>query len=61
MHGNYAQTGILSIGSDINLTEKIGTSFSTPLVTALAADLRNSIEGEISSNLLKALIIHSSF
>ena len=59
--GNYAQTGVLSIGSDINLTEKIGTSFSTPLVSALLADLRNSMEDEVSSNLLKALLIHSSF
>ena len=59
--GNYAQTGVLSIGSDINLTEKIGTSFSTPLVAALVANLRNSMEDEISSNLLKALLIHSSF
>ena len=37
-----------------------GTSFSTPRITALAANLNQMIGGECNPLLLKALLVHNS-
>src|SRR5690606_4938474 len=43
-----------------HVAEAIGTSFSTPLVTSLLANIRNGVVEPISRNLAKALLVHSA-
>ena len=54
------QTGLVSFDEAGNLTESIGTSFSTPIVSTILANLVNNIDGEFNPNLAKALLIHSA-
>lgn len=42
------------------VTESVGTSFSTPRITAIAAGLNFKLAEEFNPTLLKALIIHSA-
>lgn len=58
--GQYQQTGVLSIDGSRRLAENIGTSFSTPLVSALLANIYDSIGADASHVLAKALLIHSA-
>ncbi len=61
--GNYAQTGILSIGPQNSLCESLGTSFSAPLVSAQAAALWQALDNQASActpERIKALLIHSA-
>lgn len=63
-NGSYAQTGVLSLGANNTLCESIGTSFATPIVSSLAANIyeylsRNNPE-QISPERVKALLIHSA-
>ncbi|WP_421188805.1 S8 family anti-phage peptidase IteS [Aeromonas enteropelogenes] len=63
-NGAYAQIGILSLGPNNMLCESIGTSFSTPIVSSIAANLHHffseGTEQEIPTERIKALIIHSA-
>jgi len=58
--GQYQQTGILSINGTKHLAENVGTSFSTPLVSALLANIYDSLGTDASHVLAKALLIHSA-
>ena len=53
----YNQLGIISMDSDGNLVENVGTSFAAPWISTLMAELR---QRNLSSNLSKALLIHSA-
>lgn len=52
--------GVNSFDVNGNIAKDVGTSFSTPRVTAIAADLNNRIGEEFDPVLLKALMIHSA-
>ncbi|HQJ90427.1 MAG TPA: S8 family peptidase [Paludibacteraceae bacterium] len=56
----YEGTGVISFDVNGNLVEGIGTSFSTPSVTSIYADLRNAIIEERSREYAKGFLIHSS-
>lgn len=58
--GNYLATGIRSLDPSAALSEDIGTSFATPFVTALLANVAGAIETPPSLNLLKCLVVHSA-
>lgn len=59
--GACAQSGTLSIDAKDSLAEDIGTSFSAPLVTAIAGQLYSRVSKSISwQNVLKAMIVHSA-
>ncbi len=60
LNGNYLQTGMISFNGNGDLAENIGTSFSTPLVTSLVANVSNALVEVPSRNLTKALTIHSA-
>lgn len=57
--GAYTQTGVLSFDGRGNVAEDVGTSFATPLVAGLLANVRSALDGA-SRNLVKALIVHSA-
>ncbi|WP_312473499.1 S8 family peptidase [Neobacillus sp.] len=52
--------GVTSFDVNGNISKNIGTSFSTPRVTAIAADLHNRIGEDFDPVLIKALMIHSA-
>ena len=52
--------GITSLSVDGKLSKNIGTSFSTPRVTALAANLNGELGGDFDPLLIKGLLIHSA-
>lgn len=52
--------GISSFDEDGNLIEDIGTSFSTPRISALLSKIYHYLGHQPSVNLAKALLIHSS-
>jgi hypothetical protein len=65
--GNLGVFGnqIIPIGvgsSDPNgyVTRDIGTSFSTPLISTIAANLYDKLEGRSSNHLVKGLLIHDA-
>lgn len=58
--GRILQTGVRSFDVGGGPMEAAGTSFSTPRVAALAANLADSIEGNFDPLLVKAMIIHSA-
>lgn len=58
--GQYQQTGILSINGDRKLAESVGTSFSTPLVSGLLANIYEALGRDASHVLAKALLVHSA-
>lgn len=57
---NYHQSGIVSLDGAGHVAEAIGTSFSTPLVTSLLANIRAGVVDAISRNLAKALLVQSA-
>lgn len=59
-NGQYQQTGILSINGERNLAESVGTSFSTPLVSGLLANIYEALGKDASHVLAKALLVHSA-
>lgn len=62
--GDYLQTGVLSVYGNGSIAENIGTSFATPLASAVAAHVFQELEvsGEIPSPaLVKGLMVHSAF
>lgn len=58
--GRITQSGVFSFGVDGKTAANIGTSFSTPRITALVAGLDHKIAEEFNPLLLKSLIIHSA-
>lgn len=62
--GNYTQTGVLSLGPNNTLCETIGTSFSTPIVSSLAANVHHFLSQDraniVTPEMVKALVIHSA-
>lgn len=58
--GDLVVNGVKSYGSDGNVKTAVGTSFSTPRITALAGGLFHAMNEEFDPLLIKALIIHSS-
>jgi hypothetical protein len=52
--------GVVSFAANGNLTTKVGTSYSTPRITAMAADLNDKLSEDFDPILLKALLIHSA-
>lgn len=58
--GNMVTTGVKSFSKDGSMSQSVGTSFSTPRITALAASIQQELNEEFDPLLLKALIIHSA-
>jgi serine protease AprX len=58
--GNYQQVGVLSLDGRGNIAEAVGTSFSTPLIATVLANIRAGVVNPISRNLAKALLVHSA-
>lgn len=59
-NGSMTRTGVNSISPDGRLVSDIGTSFSTPRVSALLASLSMNINEAFNPLLLKSLAIHSA-
>lgn len=59
-NGNLTRTGVNSIRPDGRLVSDIGTSFSTPRVSALLASLSMNVKEAFNPLLLKSLAIHSA-
>lgn len=57
---DYHQVGVVSVDGAGHVAEAIGTSFSTPLVSSLLANLRKGVVDPISRNLAKAMLVHSA-
>lgn len=57
--GSIEETGNLTIGMGGKTVYSSGTSFSTPRIAALAAELSIDIKEEFDPLLIKALLIHS--
>lgn len=58
--GNLSTTGVKSFSMDGSLSSAVGTSYSTPRITALAAGLYQELNEGFDPLLLKALIVHSA-
>lgn len=58
--GNCSQIGVLSIDGRGNVAEDFGTSFATPLVSTLFANVGHRIAGGASHLLSRALLVHSA-
>tara|TARA_R110001583_G_scaffold15058_4_gene62425 strand:- start:757 stop:3108 length:2352 start_codon:yes stop_codon:yes gene_type:complete len=59
-NGRIIKNGVNSLSIDGKLVTEVGTSFSTPRVTALLASLDMNINEDFNPLLLKALAIHSA-
>lgn len=58
--GELCTTGVKSFSKDGGISQSVGTSFSTPRITALAAGIQQELNEEFDPLLLKALMIHSA-
>ncbi|EOP60917.1 hypothetical protein IKQ_06148 [Bacillus cereus VDM053] len=58
--GEIIPNGVSSLSTTGELTTKTGTSYSTPRVAAMAADLNSKLNEDFDSVLLKALLTHSA-
>lgn len=58
--GKMVTSGVKSFSKDGELVQGVGTSFSTPRITALAAGIQQELNEEFDPLLLKALITHSA-
>lgn len=59
-NGEIVGSGIYSFSKSGNIITQVGTSFSTPRVSALAAGVYNAMDEEFDPILVKALLIHSA-
>ncbi len=59
-HGLHAQIGVLSVDSQGNLAESIGTSFAAPIIAAILAHIQAGPSEPLSPLMAKALLIHSA-
>ncbi len=57
---DYAQTGVRSLDGSGNIAEWMGTSFSTPLITATLASIDQALIDSVSPCLIKALLVQSA-
>lgn len=53
-------TGVKSFAKGGNIIEGIGTSYSTPIVSAILASVQHELKEEFDPLLLKGLVIHSA-
>lgn len=60
MDGNLTTTGVKVFDESGKPSEAPGTSFSTPWVTRIAAELYHLLDGEFDPLLIKALMIHNA-
>ena len=58
--GTRIDSGVLSFSTEGNIVCKCGTSFSTPRISALMANLNHSLSGNFDELLIKTLAIHSA-
>ena len=58
--GKIVSTGIKSFAQNGKVAQAVGTSFSTPRITSLAAGIQQELNEDFDPLLLKALIIHSA-
>ncbi len=58
--GKVEISGVKSFSANGKICKAVGTSYSTPRVSALAAELAGSLKEEFNPQLIKALLIHSS-
>lgn len=56
----YQGTGVRSLDVLARVVEDVGTSFATPIVSGLLANILNALDPEPSLNLAKALLIHAA-
>lgn len=59
-NGRVTHTGVHSFSADGAVIQHVGTSFSTPRITALVAGLNHRLAEEFDPLLLKALVVHSA-
>ena len=59
-NGKLVKNGVKSLSPDGQVVTEVGTSFSTPRVTALLAALQMNMNEEFNPLLLKALAVHSA-
>lgn len=59
-NGNFFQTGVMSTTQSGQRAENVGTSFSTPMVATLLANVESALLTPGSRNLTKALLVHSA-
>ncbi len=58
--GKLVTTGVTSFSPNGKIMKNVGTSFSTPRVAAMAANLGLNLEGTFNPLLTKALLLHSA-
>ena len=58
--GRRLDTGVLSFSTNGEITSKCGTSFSTPRISALLANLDHNIMSDFNVLLIKTLSIHTA-
>lgn len=58
--GTVKINGVKSFSTDGRISKAVGTSYSSPRVAALAAELAGSLKEEFNPLLIKALLIHSA-
>jgi len=58
--GSYSQTGVRSLDGRGNVAEDIGTSFATPLVTNVLANIHSRLHDNPNRTLVRALALHSA-
>jgi hypothetical protein len=58
--GKMLVSGVKSFSEDGRISKASGTSYSTPRVAALAAELAGSLKEEFNPLLIKGLLVHSS-
>lgn len=58
--GNISQTGVKTIAASGTLAKAAGTSFSTPWIARIAAELNYLLDGDFDPVLIKALMIHNA-
>jgi len=58
--GKVQINGVKSFSADGRISKAVGTSYSTPRVAALAAELAGSLKEEFNPLLIKGLLVHSS-
>jgi hypothetical protein len=57
---DYQQIGMISVDGGRHVAEAIGTSFSTPLISLMLANIRDAVVDSVSRNLAKALLVQSA-
>lgn len=60
LNGKLDINGVRSFAENGKVCKAVGTSYSAPRVTALAAELAGSIKDEFNPDFIKALLIHSA-